>query len=325
MTRLLLLLSLAFSLHAQFSWRGFSGPGYVYFGFDGSGPPADPTSTAGQPNIFTTATGTDGITWKNAGGSWSDYLSGSPLSGTLYPYQINAPDCLVINSTLTCHVASAGDSNQSTVTWIIGQANAATGAVSTIASINWVGAISGVQVCFAGGWVRNSDSSVYVDGSGFVHLYVPCSTSGQNAFKMYETHSLATDLVSWSAPSAVTVTSLTNVYDPQVYLIGSTFYMWFKDAAGKFIDLASSSTLAGAYTLVYSGNWAGWGSGFEGVFAYPQVGGTGWFLIFEAYTTTHQMYYSTCSTNDFTACTWTSKLPWSEDALYRHGSVLYLP
>lgn len=308
------------------SWKGYTGPGYVYFGFNGSGPPSNPTSTAGQPNIFTTATSSDGITWKNSGGSWSDYLSGTPLSGNLYPYQINAPDAEWINGGLYLHVASAGDSNQNTVTWIIGKANTSTGAVTTISSINWSSQISGLQVCFAGGWARNSDMSVYVDGSGFVHLHVPCSINGQAAFIIYETHSLATDLVNWSAPVNISV-PLSNVYDPQAYLISGTWYLWCKDAAQEFIDLATCSSISGPCTMVFTNNWAGWGSGLEGPFAYPAPSGSGsaWYLMFEAYATTHQMYYSSCSTLDFAACTWSGKTLWTEDAIYRHGAIMLVP
>lgn len=319
----LLFLFLSIPLFAQLpSWKGFTGPGYVYFGFNGGGQPGSPGASG--PNIFTTATSSDGLTnWRNAGGLWNDYVS-KPSSGTLFPYQINAPDAAVIGGNVFLHVTSANDENLNLVTWIIAQANTTTGEVSTLVSIDWTSQISGVTVCFAGGWVRNADSTIYVDGSNNVHLHVPCSIGGSSSFIVYETHAAASNLASWSAPVNVNVAQ-SNTYDPQAYLIAGTFYMWCKDATGSFITLASSSSVTGPYAMLKTGNWAGWGSGFEGPFAYPQPGGTSWYLMFEAFATTHQMFYSSCSTLDFTACTWTAKTAWTEDAIYRHGAVIHVP
>lgn len=319
--RLLALLACCISLGAQTTWKGYSGPGYIYFGFDGGGQPGDPGASG--PNIFTVASSSDGVTWKNLGGQWFDYKS-KPSSGTLFPYQINAPDAISINGTLYFHVTSANDENLTLVSWIIGRANVTTGVVSTIATVDWSSAISGVTVCFAGGWVRNADMSIYVDGSSNVHLHVPCSIGDFAHFKIYETHASIADLTTWSSPVDIGINQ-NNTYDPQAYLIGGTFFMWCKDATNSFITLASSSSVSTGYAMLKTGDWAGWGSGFEGPFAYPQPTGPGWFLMFEAFATTHQMYYSTCSTADFTVCTWSAKSAWTEDALYRHGSIIKVP
>lgn len=299
-------------------WMGQTS-GYVYFGFNGAG--------TGGPNIFTTAKSADGKTnWQNLGGSWSDYFSGA-ASGVRVPFQINAPDCIPISGVYYCLDSAANDQNNNLVTWFLAQGNATTGELDTLFSVDWSSKIANLKSCFAGGFTRNFDlrQTIYVDGSNQIHAHIPCSSTDTAHFKVFETHanlSCFTSANCWSDP-ADTGVNMTNVYDPQVYFDGTTFWMWLKDGTNAFIVLASSSNVASGFTMQKTGDWAGWGSGLEGVFAF-KTATTGWVLIFEAYVTAHQMYYSTCSTNDFTACTWTPKIPWTEDALYRHGLVVTL-
>ncbi len=306
MKRLALLLAGLLSIHAAPTWKGTS-TGYVYFGFDGVG-----------VNLFTSATSQDGLTWKNAGGSWSDYVS-HPQAGTLEPYQINAPDVIPIGDAFYFHVTSTNDHNYFLVTWIIGRADSS-GVVNTLVSVDWTGAIPGVYSCFAGGWARNADGTPYTS-DGFIHLHIPCSSSGSAS--VYETHAALTDLTVWSPPVNVNLAQ-PNTIDPQVYLINGTFFMWCKDETNRFVTLASSTSITGPYAMIHTGDWAGWGAGNEGPFAYPKPGG-GWYLMFERYATDHQMFYSSCSTTlDFAACVWSPKVPWNEDMVYRHGAVLKL-
>ena len=311
MRRICLIALVCLCASASNTWMG-TAPVYVYFGFTGFGQP-------GGPNLFTTATGTTGLEWRNAGGQWGDYLS-EPASGTRTPQQINAPDAIFIGSTLYLHDATANDQALVLVPWIIGQANATTGQVTTIKAVDWTAEISGVTTCYAGGWVRNSDGSVY-QADGNVHLHVPCSIAGNGAFKIYETHASPADLTVWSAPVDVALNQ-TDTIDPQAYLIGSTFYLWCKADLTGYIGLATATAAAGPFTMVKTGDWAGWGAGVEGPFMFRPPSGTGWYLIFEAYASTHLMYYSTCDTDNPTACTWTAKQLWSQDMIYRHGAIV---
>jgi hypothetical protein len=297
------------------NWMG-ANSGYAGFFFTGGskGTPAN------QPNIFTTSLSADGITWQNRGGGWTDY----------YPW-INGSDTMYWNGKFYVSTSLANDQNYSLYQVPIARADASTGQFTTIAVLDWASAISGLTVCFAPGWVHNSDDSVYTD-DGNVHLHVPCSIGDSSHFKVYETHISTSNLAScgssglcsafWSVPVDTNV-SQANMIDAHTYLINGTFWMWIKDETNKVIVLASGPSVTGPFTMVKTGDWAGWGSNLEGSFAYRN--GAGWTLTFETYLATpHQMYYTTCTTLDFTACTWTAKQPFVEDMWYRHGSTIKL-
>ena len=204
--------------------------------------------------------------------------------------------------------------------WVIATADENTGVLTTIAAIDWSSKISGADSTFAGGWVRNADGTPFHDGDGY-HLQVQVSIGGLTSFKIYGTHS--TDLINWSDPVDLGLDQA-NTYDPQTYKIGSTFYQLNKKDTEGYIGIATSSTVEGTYTMQKTGDWAGWGGGLEGCFMYRPANDVGWIMMFEAYATTHLMYYSTCSTDDPTACTWSAKSLWTEDRIYRHGSVTKL-
>jgi len=268
---------------------------YTYFGFNG-----DPVDT------FTVAASDDGITWKYQVGSWAG--------------QIDAPQAFKYEGSVYFHVGTANDQNFNLVPWLIGKANTS-GVVSTIATIDWTS--SGFHICDSGEWFQ--------EANGTVHLFVPCSLTStpSEVYAIYETHAVTAggatclsgcDFLHWSAPAAISVNE-TNVYDPKVWLIGSTYYMWLSNHTTRTIDLASSSSLLGPYTIQRSGDWAGWGTFLEGPTMYS-TGPTSWRLAVEKYDSSHQMFYSDCSTLDLLSCTWTALQPWHEDMLYRHGSII---
>jgi hypothetical protein len=224
------------------------------------------------------------------------------------PGQVNAPQAFVHNGQYYFHVAQANDQNLNLIPWYIGLADN-TGNISTIATIDWTSKISGVTVCYSGEWFQESN--------GTVHLFVPCN------FAIYETHATNDALTTWSDPQAITVNE-SDIYDSKVWLIGSTYYMWLSNQDSHYVELASGSNLLGPYTMQKTGDWAGWGTPKEGPTMYS-TGPASWRLAIEDISgdgDTHQMYYSDCNTLDLLACTWTGLQPWTEDHLYRHGSVI---
>lgn len=257
----------------------------------------------GDPqNTFTTAGSNDGITWTNlaAGGGWAG--------------QINAPQAFVYNSKYYFHVSTANDENINLYDWLIGLSDS-TGLITTIATIDWSSQISGLKACYSGEWFQ--------EASGTVHLFVPCSGGNSiNNMAIYETHALDTTLTTWSNPAAVTVNE-SNIYDPKVWLIDGTYYMWLSNQSTRYVELATASTLLGPYTMQLTGNWAGWGNNKEGPTMYS-TGPSTWRLAVESIFSTpnHVMYYSDCNKLDLLSCTWTALQPWTEDHNYRHGSVL---
>lgn len=228
--------------------------------------------------------------------------------------QVNAPEVFPYQGKFYFQVGQANDQNLSIVPFNIGLANSA-GTITTIATIDWTAQLPGVNTCYSGGWLE--------DAGNVVHLFIPCSIGDLEHFSIYETHATDTTLVNWSYPSLISINEA-NVYDSQVFLIGSTYYMWLSSQTTHFVELASASALLGPYTMQKTGDWAGWGSPKEGPTMYS-TGPTSWRLAIEDISggaTAHQMYYSDCNTLDLLACTWTSLTPWTEDHLYRHGSIL---
>jgi hypothetical protein len=300
--RLALLLLVALPICAQTTYRLFT--------FTGTGPSA---------NVFTTATSNDGATWTNSGGSWSTATS-----------NVNAPTCIYYKAQWLCHVAAANDQNINLYTLYIGSMNSSN-VVTTIATLDWSSNIAGLTVCFAG--------EFFVDDDGSLHLFVPCTTSVytslNSGWKTWETHPTNAAFTTWSAPVDTQV-SQDQMYDSSVFKIGSTYYMWLTQLNGSApanfvqrIELASSSALLGPYTLITSGDWAGWQAALgahEGPFTYRLTNGTAyyWRIMIERLSN-HQMYYADCNKYDFSTCTWTALTAWTEDQTYRHGTVRRTP
>lgn len=155
--------------------------------------------------------------------------------------------------------------------------------------VNWslvqrvsTAAISGVQHTWAPEW--------FVDSDGSVHVFISANTvAATNAgFQIYEMHpTVAGNFAgSWSSPVLVTGTSLpSNIIDPFVVKIGSTYNMWYTNGSaglsGGTIELMTSTSLTSGYTVTKSGNWSGWGTSNIDGQTIVQTGATNWTLCFE--------------------------------------------
>lgn len=258
---------------------------------------------ADSDDRFVVAGSNDGETWSELGGSWPGEV-------------VNAPMVKQHNGEYFFHVANTYDNNWFIIPWRIGKADSS-GVVSTIATIDWTAKITGVTTCFSGMW--------YEEG-GTIHLFVPCGTNaGMPAGSaIYETHALDGTLTSWSDPVAITI-DRTNIYDPKVFKVGSTYYMWLSHEDDKCIELASSNTLLGPYTMQRTGDWAGWGcTNTEGPTLYHVANESTWRIAIEHFQgpNPYTMWYSDCDNVDFLSCTWTAKKMWAADKKYRHGSIV---
>jgi hypothetical protein len=132
-------------------------------------------------------------------------------------------------------------------------------------------AIGGVQVVWS--------PTPFFDTDGTFHIFVSAGTTAANCNAgcgIYEVHPTTSDLSStWSSPVLVTGTSLTATptmngirKDGSIYTIAVT-----PNSGGSLITFWSSTSLTSGYTVTQSGNWAGWGSGVEGI-QWVQTGGT---------------------------------------------------
>jgi hypothetical protein len=232
------------------------------------------------------------------------------------------------------HVATAYDASLNHTTWKMAKANTS-GVVSDLFTVDWASQITGLFSVFSGTWyIDGGDASACTATPSLCHLFIPASITDTSHFIVYETHAInwpPTVASDFSAPVAITVNE-SNIYDPAVWKIGSTYFMWFTLGTGStdhYINLASSSSLLGPYTTIYAGNALGFGALHEGATMYS-TGTTSWRIAVEdiapCYSigtcASNQMYYSDCNTLDISVCTWTALQPWHEDSRYRHGSII---
>jgi hypothetical protein len=182
--------------------------------------------------------------------------------------------------------------------------------------------IPNIACTFAGEW--------FVENNGTPHLFVPCSNSTNTAFSVYETHPLNNTLTSWSSPILVSTTGGgTNPYDPKLFLVGTTYYMFLANTTNRCVELFTSTSLMGPYTAIKTGDWAGWGSPIEGFTMFRH--GVGWRAIFTSYSlfdpgeNQERMYYTDCSTMFPDTGTWSTPVMITSDLQYNHGNVLRTP
>jgi hypothetical protein len=129
-----------------------------------------------------------------------------------------------------------------------------------VGHIDFSEAMANVNMVYAGKW--------YIDDSGNPHIIAPVSNDGLNdaGFTLFETHPLDDEFLTWSTPAQITGTSLpNNMIDPCLVKKDTTYYLFFKNENTKYIEVASSSSPFSGYTMLHTGNWAGWGSGVEAV------------------------------------------------------------
>jgi len=96
----------------------------------------------------------------------------------------------------------------------------------------------------------------FVDTDGSVHVFVAVN------YQIKEVHPTDSTFTAWSSPVTITGTDLpASKIDPYMVKLGSTYHLWYKREIGgqNYIEYASSSSLTSGYTVIYSGDWAGWG------------------------------------------------------------------
>lgn len=106
--------------------------------------------------------------------------------------------------------------------------------------------------------------SWFIDpADGSVHLIINFEVTVGQIFRPYEMHPVTTDMLSWSnaAPISGAWNALTNMIDGFMHYDAGTYYLWYKNDTANFVELASSTSLLSGFTLIKTGDWAGWGSG----------------------------------------------------------------
>jgi hypothetical protein len=156
---------------------------------------------------------------------------------------------------------------------------------------------------------------------GSIHIFFASNASGQ--YHVYEIAAQNAALTSWSAPTQVATTNGMN--DPFVMKVGSTYYLWYTniyDVSNYYVSYATSSSLNSGYTVIKTGDWAGWGSGYEGQ-SLRQINNNTW-RLYAAKVSESKMYYSESTDN---WVTWSAFVPLvnTGSITMNHGTPLILP
>lgn len=87
-----------------------------------------------------------------------------------------------------------------------------------------------------------------------------------------------------------------DIIDAHIYKKDEKYYMIYKNEDTKLIEIAVSTQLTSGYTVIKSGDWAGWGHTFEGN-ALIQLPNGKWRLYMDDYSS-DGIYYSDSETDD---------------------------
>jgi hypothetical protein len=183
-----------------------------------------------------------------------------------------------------------------------------------VATPSMAGTVSGTLTTWGPKWVLNQDGTPYTDSNGGPYIVVDVSnTMADTGFQEYLIRATdTTGLTTWTNGTLVSGTSLSNnQIDGLIQVKGGKFYFWYKNENTGYIEYGSSTTLGSGYTLIGTGNWAGWGTPNEGmsllcVSSCLADGSGTWRIYFDALGSSG-IYYSENSTSWDSVGTWTTK------------------
>ncbi len=121
----------------------------------------------------------------------------------------------------------------------------------------------------------------YLDDDGSVYLIVCGSSDKSNHttspdWQEYFKKALSPDLTSWSASTRVTGTGLPPALLSPAIIKQAGVYTWFvKNEVSECVEVMQSTSFASGYTMVKTGDWAGWGVNYEAP-RLINLGGNSW-------------------------------------------------
>ena len=248
--------------------------------------------------------------------------------GIRFNYGPMTPVCSDGNAVITPAVL-----NNNGFIWMATQINPLVGSQQTYLDL-WKIALDGstcthvTQIDFSSVTGTGASAAVwsakwFVDpADGSIHLFAAASTNS-TTFTVYETHPTdLTGFTAWSAPVAITGTSLpANMVDPFVMKVGSTYNMLVNDGTTNYIDLLTSSSLLSGWVVTKSGDWAGWGAKVEASFV--QTIGSNYHILLDAQG--KGIYYSDAPVSGGLGGTWSAKALVSAPFTPIHGMMIEAP
>jgi hypothetical protein len=191
-----------------------------------------------------------------------------------------------------------------------------------------VGGIGTVYYTWAPEWFLDPTTR---PGYEQVHIFFAATTrnSPDGPFRLYEIHPVNRGMTGWSTPVEMTGISLPvdqidpfMVYAPEIGTAGKPYKLWYKENNGGFIEYMESASLTTGYSVVESGNWAGW-KGFRSIEAVCliRLDDGSWRAYFNenaGYTTVGNFYSD--SLDDW--ATWSNRANVDTEVLMSHGTYI---
>ena len=206
--------------------------------------------------------------------------------------------------------------------WTLSNPGLAATHVTQISYSSAIGSGASAMIWAAQWFVDPYDNSVHLFAGG------SADQSSDAGFVVYETHPTNGGYTTWSAPVAINGTSLpNNMIDPQVLYVSGTYYMFYKNETTKYVEVLSGTSSTGvnnvSWSVLQSGNWAGWGSSLEAPFVFAKAGG-GYRILLDAQGA--GIYYSDATSwANAIAGTWTAKAAITAPFTPQHGMLIPAP
>jgi len=154
----------------------------------------------------------------------------------------------------------------------------------------------------------------YVEGST-VRIIVSMR-SQTSEFRPYIFTATDSSLTSWSGPVDMGIGE--NHIDTFLVKSGSTYHAFLKDESSKYIEHCTSSGITGPWNWVGTGNWSGWGSGYEGPCLF-QLDNGNWRMYLDNYSSGSGLFATTSS--DLSSWSGLSGISVDTSGVVRHGTV----
>lgn len=162
-------------------------------------------------------------------------------------------------------------------------------------------------------WFTDEDGSKYIT----VAISTNTTSAGMRAFL---TRATDVTLTNWTDLVELT-NALANIDNFDGFLIKSneTYQFWTRNSTGgQYIEVFTATNLYGPWTAWKTGNWAGWGNGYEGMWVNRNSAGR-WYITLSDGAAGKQ-YFSTTTGDDFTA--WTAPAPRVDSGNFMNGGMV---
>ena len=173
------------------------------------------------------------------------------------------------------------------------------------------------EITIAGERIQNVWAPEWFIDSDGPHIIFTIRLNTQE-YDLYEVHPIGDINGAWSQPVRLTFTSETHkTNDNSILKVQGTYYLFYQETDTANIEMATASALIGPWTIIKTGDWAGWGGGYEGpsVISLPH-GGYRIYISKSSPVAPVSYYYSDSSD----LLTWSAIQPLDQQVNMQHGT-----